>query len=367
MAHFRLRNCVAFAVILGSVPLHAFYGRELFERQSSCVSGYVHCNDAPAGFCCESTARCLLLAKNTTVRCCPNGGTCQVIDPITCDISQQNISLFPSAQLKTTNLTASLPTCGSLCCPFGYSCSGGTVCTMNANEVQNSLPPSSTSTIASSPTFSPTRSSTSKPLAAGSAPPPISQSPSPATQPACNAFPAGAVLAGFFPGLIGGAFLAVAIFCLFGAYRRRQHRLSGGFGISEPIYHESSAMRADFIRKQGSAPSTPTRQPTIERVRSLFRRSTAATGADMSETPRTPVPAMPRQTPPSQRASGECINVFADPLTARTMPSRDSHLTTFTDMLREANLSRVARGEPFVHRTSSSTTQSAPLRWVLGH
>jgi len=63
------------------------------------------------------------------------------------------------------------------------------------------------------------------------------------------------------------------------------------------------------------------------------------------------------QTPPQQREpSSISINVFADPQTVgssgggpRDVASRRfSHMTTFSDMLRSADLGGVTRGEPFV-------------------
>jgi hypothetical protein len=368
MARLRICGSITFAMILlGPAPSFAFAGHELFKRQSSCaVAGFSQCSGAPSGFCCAADSKCILLARNTTVLCCPSGGSCQIIGPLTCDITQQNNTKYPMAELKTTNLTGTLTTCGSGCCPFGYSCSGSNFCTMNSN--QDSGTPSPTSSSGSSSASAPT----STPLPNNSA---STSTPSP-TQAACNAFPATAILLGFFPGVVVGVLLAVASFCLYGAYRRRQSRLSGSFGpisasISDPIYNESSAMRADFIRKQGSSPSTPTRQPTIERVRSLFRKSTAASGIDMAEAPRVPVPAIPQPAPRTPRLqrepSGESINIFADPITARSMRPRDSHQTTFTDMMDRADLSGVARGEPFVPRiTPPSTAQSSLSRGLSG-
>jgi hypothetical protein len=365
MVRLRIYSSIIFAMILlGPAPSS---GREIFERQQSCaVAGYSQCSGAPSGFCCGADSKCILLARNTTVLCCPNGGSCQIIGPLTCDITQQNNTLYPMAQLKTTNLTGTLTVCGSGCCPFGYSCSGNSICTMNTNQDLITASPTSITRGSSAPT------PTSTPLPNSSA---SSSTPSP-TQPACSAFPATAVLLGFFPGVAVGILLAVASFCLYGAYRRRQNRLSGSFGpisasISDPIYNESSAMRADFIRKQGSTPSTPTRQPAIERVRSLFRKSTAASGIDMAEASRAPMPTISQSAPRTPRLqrepSGESINIFADPITARSMRPRDSHQTTFTDMMDRADLLGVARGEPFVPRiTPPSTAQSSLSRGLSG-
>jgi hypothetical protein len=184
----------------------------------------------------------------------------------------------------------------------------------------------------------------------------------------CNAFPAPAILAGFFPGMLAGALIACAGFCLFGAYRRKQARLSGSFGkvsasISDPIY-QGSALRTDFIRKQTSAPSSPSRQPTIQRVRSLFRKSAAANGTEMTMTSSPaslPRPQASPRTPRLQREpSGESINIFADPSTAREgSRGRESQQTTFTDMMRRADLPDLRQGEPFVPRMSPASYNTA--------
>jgi hypothetical protein len=189
----------------------------------------------------------------------------------------------------------------------------------------------------------------------------------------CNAFPATAILVGFFPGLFAGVLLACALFCLLGAYRRKQSRLSGSFGkvsasISDPIYSEGSAIRTDFIRKQTSAPSTPTRQPTLQRVRSLFRKSAAANGTEMAMTSSPGAPAVPQAVPRAPRTprlqrepSGESINIFADPSTASEgIRGRDSHQTTFTDMMERADLVGVRQGEPFVPRLSPKAYNTPP-------
>lgn len=372
MGRVRILSLLVFAIVFpGSTIAFSTPARELFDRQSSCPhSGYTQCSGVPSGFCCAPSSTCLVLANNTTLLCCPSGDDCSTIAPINCNIQQQNITLHSDAPILTTNLTATLSSCGSEgCCPLGYSCSGS-ACVINVNQ---GSAPSHTSSITgtSTPTVVPIATSTSgTPSApAVTANPSAVQTCSAAVQADCNAFPAGAILAGFFPGMLAGALLACAGFCLFGAYRRKQSRLSGSFGkisasISDPIY-QGSAMRTDFIRKQNSAPTTPTRQPTIQRVRSLFRRSAAANGTEMAMTS-SPVPlpqpqASPR-TPRLQREpSGESINIFADPSTAREgSRGRESNQTTFTDMMRRADLPDVRQGEPFVPRLSPKNYNTPP-------
>ncbi|KAI1156472.1 hypothetical protein F4825DRAFT_459190 [Nemania diffusa] len=85
----------------------------LFERADTCSAGASKCPQAgPPG----------LLAGDTTVLCCPNGSNCAAIEPISCNITLQDPSKFPSSEVKTTELNLNLPTCGHGCCPFGFHC-----------------------------------------------------------------------------------------------------------------------------------------------------------------------------------------------------------------------------------------------------
>ncbi|KAM0280715.1 hypothetical protein ACHAQH_003885 [Verticillium albo-atrum] len=97
-------------------------------------------------------------------------------------------------------------------------------------------------------------------------------------------------------------------------------------------------------------------KPTISNS-SWSRGPAARMAAFQATTPTDPV------TPRLQRQpSGECINVFADPGTVgsdRLMPGglmpprakRNTSATTFTDLMEEAQLGDVRRGEAFVPRT----------------
>lgn len=353
---------------LGSIGLSstttvfAFSFNDVFERASACgAATFSQCSGTglPADFCCPSTATCITLFKNTTVLCCPNGSICTTIAPITCDIQQQNSTAHPEGLLKTTVLNSTLVRCGSACCPLGYSCTPGNQCSMDANQqyVQSS---SSSSSV-------PTATSSSSPTTTAALPVSNSTISSiPITQPSCVAFPATAIIAGFFPGLILGAIIATVAFCIIGARRGKHQRLgSHHFGrgsphVSDPIYQEGSGMRTDFLRKptpNSSAPSTPTNQPTIQRVRSLFRKSAAANGLPMTPSPRPPMPAVRREP------SSESINIFADPSTARNLArERESRQTTFTDMMERADLGGVRRGEPFVPRVTPQSARRSPPR-----
>jgi hypothetical protein len=137
------------------VPLSAasahFQGDfEDLERRatSACPDpSFVQCTDAglPDNFCCPQSNSCIPLAGNTTVLCCPEVGICSTIKPITCDIFQQNLTSHPDNTLKTTLLDATLPTCASECCPFGYSCGNDSNCHIDAD--QKDIVPSAQSSV----------------------------------------------------------------------------------------------------------------------------------------------------------------------------------------------------------------------------
>jgi len=86
----------------------------------TCTNGAGH---TLADFTCPSTTTCLWTAANTTLVCCPIGYNCNAIVPITCDLTQQDVSKHPDAAVKTTVLNGTLLGCGEgTCCPWGYEC-----------------------------------------------------------------------------------------------------------------------------------------------------------------------------------------------------------------------------------------------------
>lgn len=103
----------------------------------ACASNFFDCGSASAdlpSFCCGSGSHCIWLAANTTVLCCPDGASCNTIEPINCDGDLQN----PLAPIKTTVLDVKLGSCGNgRCCPHGYDCADGN-CKMLS--VQNIAP-----------------------------------------------------------------------------------------------------------------------------------------------------------------------------------------------------------------------------------
>jgi len=320
----------------------------LFERQSTCPdSNFVTCSQAglPADFCCPTGQTCIPLAANTTVLCCPNGQDCSTIKTIPCEIQLQNITAHPDNTLKTTVLNEALPTCGSACCPFGFTCNSSGDCVMSAD--QTVAPGASPSTAPSS-----TATTTSKPASTSSS---STKTPIPFTA-QCNKFPATAVLAGFFPGLALGIGLALLYVCFVNRHdlkNLRKRRSGSSFGnISEP--QPIGDTRTDFLRKQPTSPSTtrsgPTRTNTIQRVRSIFGKSPSPNGLPASPAPPLPLNVrrpMPQEqqrpvTPIMQREpSYEDISIFTDNTTANSLRDqhgrgvdvRASHQTTFSDMM----------------------------------
>ncbi|KAK1769629.1 hypothetical protein QBC33DRAFT_328801 [Phialemonium atrogriseum] len=193
-------------------------------------------------------------------------------------------------------------------------------------------------------------------------------------------------------------------------------RSTSSFGniISNPIMTENSTWRTDFARKSpegtragsmfskrssttmigsgnaGYGPSTPSPARTrdngaqaavrIPPIRNMARQSSIAYGyggpgtspygntADNRYDARDHGTAPYPQTPPPQgrEPSSMSINVFADPQTVGNTPQntkskRFSHMTTFSDMLRSADLGGFSHGEPFV--PPSANASPASRRW----
>ncbi|KAJ4416510.1 hypothetical protein N0V82_006705 [Gnomoniopsis sp. IMI 355080] len=275
---------------------------EIFGRDSTCGdSSYVQCAASlPSDFCCPSSSTCMALAGNTTALCCPTGGDCSQIEPIPCDITLEDKSKHPSATVMTSALTGTLETCGTKCCPFGYSCSDG-VC--NINSDQTAKP--STSSMASSSTTMSTQTSTGTQSAAVSPTSATDSSPTStstvdsgsgssgsatvssgadststsssddtstegsSSSPASSAN-AGVVAGGVIGGIAGLALIGMIILFLVKRERRRKavaekdgddanSRSSSSFGnigphpeISKPILSEGGTFRSDFTRKMST-------------------------------------------------------------------------------------------------------------------
>lgn len=325
-----------------SKALDAAKAMGLFSRDStSCsVSGYTPCDHAglPADFCCPSTTTaCIVFNSASSAICCPTGSDCKQIQPLSCDITQQNSTLHPQNPLHSTELTGPLPPCGGSCCPHGYSCQNS-LCIMDEQK-------SSTSTTSAASSASTSASTTSASVSNIAANVPSTTTSNPATthtpipQLHCNAFPATAIVTSFFPGLLIGAVLAFLITFCIGRRRNQKAQRSRPFGrisatVSDPIYQPQHAGRTDFLRRESVSRQ---RSPT---VRSLFSRSPSMQqpddlGQNMKMSPRTPENKVTRREP-----SMGSISIYSPPDAYFQRPP-----TTFTDMMETAGF---RKDEPYL-------------------
>ncbi|GFF35574.1 hypothetical protein IFM61606_02117 [Aspergillus udagawae] len=414
---------VVFTTVVTTIsPSYAF--NNLLNRASdSCPASYEQCNNSnlPSSFCCPSTSTCVSLDNGSSAICCPSGQSCAFIEPITCDVSQQNATLHPKAVVKTIRLGDTLPKCGNSCCPFGYSCQSNSICAMSTSTSAiatgsiSSLPtttsnPSSASTkastdsTASTTSTAPTTATTSSKVtdtasSTDGVQPTIITASDPADSSAssaasnchgtstavtttCPSYPTKAIIAGFFPGAAFGAVLALLAMFLM---RRRnnnlppsvkiaQHtqRTSSGtlIGISDPIPSEENAYRTDFLLrrslKRNSEGARSMLQRTGTRVKSLFG-STPKPSQMASKPPPLPL------TPPQQvrMPSTESIKVYTPPGTfASTGVLRPEPYptivvengATFTEMIDQVGFKN-SKGDPSyrVNETPRSRSKS-PLR-----
>ncbi|KAK3341449.1 hypothetical protein B0T25DRAFT_342496 [Lasiosphaeria hispida] len=421
----------ALAAILATTSASAIPLNDLFQRQSTCAANFSRCNVAnfPSSFCCPTSQTCIALAGNTTLLCCPAGFNCAKIQPISCDISQQDAEKHPDSTVKTTALQGSLEKCGKLCCPFGYSCSGDEcVKDKNQSAAPSGAPSSTASPSTSTSTSTSTRpASTSAATRVSSAAPTISTSSAAAatstpssteteteTASPANTSPSstsetaisetstpssGPPVAAIIGATAGAALLiivaVVLVCCLLKRKKNKKQpdqaslklsRSTSSFGniISNPIIAEGTTIRSDFNR----VPVIRTVNERGSLAASLMRASMSSSGSSTSRkpSPRTNAlrqssvaygyggpppygspgyprgntnlqPPPPPQTPRQDREpSSVSINVFADPFTltpesasrAAGDPRRHSSLTTFTQMMEEADLGSVRRGEAYV-------------------
>ncbi|EFQ26303.1 hypothetical protein CGRA01v4_05393 [Colletotrichum graminicola] len=432
MARLRKRTrATVLSLLLASA--HAASIPSVLARQETCAAnGFSPCgNGLPGNFCCGTGTKCITLAGNTTVLCCPEGSTCDRISPITCNIDLQDPATHPDAQIKTTALTGKLATCGvDKCCPFGYTCNQNQQCVIDPDqtkkpEIVSTSIPGPTSTGAAPtviptdiptviPTVVPTVSPTVIPttIAASATPDNINNNGNDNNADG-NAFPT-AIVIGVLCGVLVGVGLGVALL-LFLARRRRRNapfqnekKRSGAprpststssFGniISDPIPISDSTVRTDFILKTPSTvnsrgfTTSPTRYGASGAGHHTRLSSTATTLAHQpiglarsDSAPRTPpnktpergVPVPPIRgmrpnsgsrrhhpssvpsplSPPKpgyipREPSSESINVFADPRTVGGERPGAKRMTTFTDMMEEAELGEVRRGKPYVLQT----------------
>lgn len=231
------------ALVLLTSAITSTQASSLFLRQAPTCGGVQdlqQCGGSfPSDFCCPKDSTCMSLNSEDiqSVICCPAGSDCAFIQPITCDVNQLNATLHPDNQMHLSDTTGvELPTCGSKCCPLGYSCKSG-MCSKDET------------------TPTPTSSATATPSATG----PASSSQTsecPAPVPVKKSFDGSSFVAGLFPGLLIGALGAVGLMWFINKRREKQskQKYSGDFGhvarqISDPIFDPENAARVDFIRR----------------------------------------------------------------------------------------------------------------------
>ncbi|MCJ1485295.1 hypothetical protein MMC06_005469 [Schaereria dolodes] len=309
------------------------------DSGSCAASGFTPCNQGlPSEFCCGSNTTCIAFNNGASAICCPAGQNCENILPIPCDITQLNATKYPSNPLHSTDLSGNLPTCGgNTCCPQGYTCQGGQCFLSNntsASSTTSSSSPSSTSA-STATTNIPNLVTTPAPSSVASQAA-VTQTPAPDNH--CNDFPATAIIAGFFPGLVAGILLTILIIICIG--RRNSKRESGDFGhvsatVSDPIYQDQSATRTDFLRRESKS------RNRTSRVRSLFSRSPTLVkrrtppGEVLGQGFTTPEPRNGTKREPSM----ESIKIYSPP------DGRLGRQTTFMDMMENAGF---RKDEPYL-------------------
>ncbi|KAK8925091.1 hypothetical protein VCV18_005517 [Metarhizium anisopliae] len=380
--HLRL---LLLAGVVSSKPTPA-----LFARDTCAASGRASCTSQglSEGLCCPTSSNCVPLAGNTTVICCPSDSSCTKIQPITCDISEQDPTLHPDAPIKTTAHGAKLPTCGSnFCCPFGYTCSAdSSSCTKDSD--QSKAPPGTTPTL--TPTAKPeaTSPSTSTGQAAAATSTSASQEDNPS--------PLGAEKISIIGGAVGGGLaliLLVGIIFLCVRSRSRKSPKSPPFREISPPILNNQAGRVDFIRKEEHTPPPPKGPSFIDRCSrflGLPERQTQNAHSGIPNRFYSPNPSLQSsrlsrssltseddrnartghvgaRLPPIRQMRGthtqsrristldtydepsrESINVFADPDTVSNDGHRNHRGTTFSDLMDQADMSGVHRNGGYV-------------------
>lgn len=213
---------------------------------------YVKCA-ANSLFSCPTKSNCTpTTPENSSVICCPDGSDCRVIQPLVCDIDQQDVSKFPDNLVHTTNLTATLPTCGSGCCPLGYNCQNN-ICVLSYVP-----PPTPSST--SPPDPGPTSTSSTTSSATGG---PATNTPQGEPQQESHL----ALALGLSLGLAGAlAIILLVLWCL-----KRRKRAKAGY-ISQSYRNRGNPSVEDFmgttpkpLQHELNPPGTPQYQPMHER------------------------------------------------------------------------------------------------------
>ncbi|KAI0013372.1 hypothetical protein F4779DRAFT_389964 [Xylariaceae sp. FL0662B] len=360
------------AAVLATASATSIRPSMIFSRDDTCATDFLRCSQdgLPDNFCCEKSTTCIVLAGKTTILCCPEGSNCSTIGPVTCNISLQDPVANPNAEIKTTVLDGKLTTCGTGCCPFGYSCDGHN-CVMDPDQSKkpDGTDPSSTTSTAS-PTSSSTSSaapSTTKTTGGITNAAPSTDEPEAPAPTSTNTM---TIVGGVVGGVIGLVAIVIAIVML-RLRRKRQSEdrpdstLSFGNIISNPVPHaEYPNQRLDFLAKKAQSSTTAASTPMTQdqgrfAPNSPYSPYARRPDSEMSDAPRsyhpsaeigglrslTDFPRFPRfsggppETPRERRqnsAGSESINIFADPETVGSQ-RRDTVATTWSGIQQTAH------------------------------
>ena len=356
--------CLTTAMIPTTIAMSAALGArqliDLMPRDTlTCEnSTFTQCSGGnfPGNFCCAGDATCQAINNGKSALCCPKGRDCSAIGTISCDIQQQNATSHPLSQLFTTDLTATLQQCGTLCCPAGMGCMGDSQCTLisqsSSSTSSSASPTSSSSAIPAKSSASPTPKTSSSPsqTKSGAAATSISANHNPIPINHCNQFSTPGVLVGFFSGLIAGIILALLCICCIGRKRSHSEKRDSGdlssvqASVSDPIYNPdaSHSYRSDFLRRtSGPAKSSRTMSRASSRVKSYFSR-TPTMRSKMSPTDRN-IPKTPKTPSMKKEPSMESIRIYSPPNMGADRPGTTA--TTFAELMRDAGLKE---GQPYL-------------------
>ncbi|KAF2669566.1 hypothetical protein BT63DRAFT_425264 [Microthyrium microscopicum] len=326
---------------------HVFGLSNLHARDSAQCGGdatLTPCGGSrPANWCCPSTTQCLTLNNTGTqaVICCPNGSSCATIQPITCDITFEDATKYPSSSVHIANLSMALPVCGSSCCPIGFECQTGLsgaapFCRILAATLGSttSVSPSGTTTLPNNAT----RTSTSTPTI------PVFHSPGKKTN------------TGVIVGAVVGGIVVIAaiVFCCFFFRRKVKTRKQ----ISEPIYNPQQAARSDFLnryRARHPGPLSPRSPMSLRSPSKLFSPNRPETSD--SRTPLTSTLASP-----SERGGVRTVYPPQRPPTAaqRAKSSGGSGLPSNMEQYSARILPSVPGGSASRSRQGTPTPGSSP-------
>lgn len=243
----------ALAAAVDAAHVFGLIGRDVCTSNNLTDCG----SPLPSGWCCPQQTTCMSLNNTGTLSalCCPNGNDCGQIETISCNITLQDPSKFPSASVHTQDLTKSLPTCGDNCCPLGYECNSAGDCQILNSTKEAPTSSASTSSSTASAMSSSTASSsksTGTTVPANAIPIPVSN----------TGFSGRSFAAGFVPGLVLGI-LATLLLIFFLARRKKRADKGSIFNekpdrtISDPIYHPQFAARTDFLHKRTASEPAP--------------------------------------------------------------------------------------------------------------